>query len=131
MKKNLSGWFDAVTARWFGALEWGRLASVSSRYAADHRGQGMVEYEMLFKVFRLPSCVIPLLSLLLGEPISEEYAGPKESRNKGEGVVLNGPFIDSPEWGSVGGDRRSGERERVQQSWKQGGAGSSEARRVV
>ena len=87
---------------------------VSSRYAADHRGPGMVEYEMLCKVFRLPSCVIPLLSLLLGEPISEEYAGPKESRKKGERLVLNGPFIDSPEGGSVGGDRRSGERERVQ-----------------
>ena len=113
-KKYLSGWFDAVTARWFGALEWGRLASGSSRYAADHRGPGMVEYEMLCKVFRLPSCVIPLLSILLGEPMSEEYARPKESRNMGEGLALNGPFSDSPEGGSVGGDGRSGERERVQ-----------------
>ena len=45
----------------------------------------MVEYEMLCKVFRLPSCVIPLSSILLGELISEEYAIPKESGNMGEG----------------------------------------------
>ena len=45
----------------------------------------MVEYEMLYKVFRLPSCVIPLPSILLGELISTEYAIPKESGNMGEG----------------------------------------------
>ena len=32
----------------------------------SHRGQGMVEYEMLYTVFRLPSCVIPLPCILMG-----------------------------------------------------------------
>ena len=54
-------------------------------WSSSHRGQGMVEYEMLYKVFRLPSCVIPLPSILLGELISTEYAIPKESGNMGEG----------------------------------------------
>ena len=87
MKKYLSGWFHAVTARWFGALEWGRLASVSSRYAADHRGQGMVEYEMLYKIFSLQAPILSNSSAMHthGEMIFMEYAIPKEPGNMGDG----------------------------------------------